>query len=236
MLDLEILDIQGNSLYWLSPGQLHDFTLTEPIEGYRISFSSSFLQMNGGLANLPFTNFGLENLPEKRIIQIGQEVQSEVEEVVKTMVWEYSNHLHYHSEILKGLLKIFITYVSQKFEFTTHKSNSGSDHELFNRFMQSLETNYSVKKSVANYADEFAVTPNYLSEVIKKVSGFTGSHHIQQRIVIEAKRALICTGGTMKEIAFQLGFIDAAHFSKFYKNVTGENFSEYRSKGREAQM
>jgi AraC-like DNA-binding protein len=47
--------------------------------------------------------------------------------------------------------------------------------------------------------------------------------------VIEAKRMGIHTDLTSKEIAFSLGFDDPAHFSKFYKNITGSSFSDFRA-------
>ena len=81
---------------------------------------------------------------------------------------------------------------------------------------------------VKEYADMLAVTPNYLNEMVKEVSGFTASHHIQQRIILEAKRKVIFEGDSLKEIAYGLGFWDPAHFSKFFKNSSGVNFTDFK--------
>jgi AraC-like DNA-binding protein len=60
------------------------------------------------------------------------------------------------------------------------------------------------------------------------MSGFTASYHIQQRIVLEAKRRAIFNGDSMKQIAYCLGFCDPAHFSKYFKNSSGTNFTDFK--------
>jgi AraC family transcriptional activator of pobA len=75
-----------------------------------------------------------------------------------------------------------------------------------------------------------SVTPNYLTEVVKKVTGNSASYHIQQRMVQEAKRLAMYSDANMKDIAYTLGFDDLSHFSKFFKNAAGMNFTEFKKK------
>ena len=72
------------------------------------------------------------------------------------------------------------------------------------------------------------MAPNYLNTMAKRVSGFTARHHIQQRIVVEAKRQASWEGISLKEIAYRLGFDNPSHFSKFFKKTSGINFSEFK--------
>ena len=119
--------------------------------------------------------------------------------------------------------------------YLSRKSGAGDspgvydkDLQLVKRFMMLLRENIVHKKMVANYAGELCVTPGYLNRVVKKVSGFPASYHIQQYIILEAKRQAIHLGSTMKEIAYTLGFTDPAHFSKFFKNGNGASFSQFK--------
>ena len=48
--------------------------------------------------------------------------------------------------------------------------------------------------------------------------------------MLEAKRQAAYSSLTMKEIAYQLGFDDIAHFSKFFKNVSGSSFTDFKKK------
>ena len=97
--------------------------------------------------------------------------------------------------------------------------------------MELLDKNFKEKKMVAEYAAQLLVTPNYLNRIIKNITGFSAGHHIRQRIVLEAKRLGLYTAAGMKEIAYKLGFIDSAHFSKFFKTYAGLNFSEFKKGG-----
>jgi AraC-like DNA-binding protein len=46
---------------------------------------------------------------------------------------------------------------------------------------------------------------------------------------MEARRLLIYTEKSTGEIAFDLGFEELAHFSRFFKKVTGQSPSEFKT-------
>ena len=94
--------------------------------------------------------------------------------------------------------------------------------------MELLDKNFKEKKMVAEYAAQLLVTPNYLNRIVKKITGFSAGHHIRQRVVLEAKRMGRYSDAGMKEIAYDLGFLDSAHFSRFFKTFGGINFSEFK--------
>ena len=104
---------------------------------------------------------------------------------------------------------------------------SKKEKELVSRFVEHLNKDFATKKLVSDYADDLCISPNYLNTIIKKVTGFPASHHIQQCIIREAKCRALHSGAMMKEIAYDLGFNDLAHFSKFFKNYSGSSFSSF---------
>ena len=91
-----------------------------------------------------------------------------------------------------------------------------------------VDQNFVEKKMVNDYASDLFVSPNYLSSVVKKGTGYSASYHIQQRIILEAKRLALDPGINMKEIGYKLGYEDVAHFSKFFKINGGVNFTNFR--------
>jgi CheY-like chemotaxis protein/AraC-like DNA-binding protein len=100
---------------------------------------------------------------------------------------------------------------------------------LIRDFFALLENAFTTAKTVDYYAGKLCVSPKHLSNVIKMESGHPTSYHINQRIVVEAKRMTQASGASLKQIAFDLGYEDVAAFSKLFKRVTGENFSTYKS-------
>ena len=104
---------------------------------------------------------------------------------------------------------------------------------LFLRFRHLLEQYYTEWKSVAAYADQLCVTPNHLSVSIKRETGRPASDHIRQRIMQEAQRLVATHDAPLKEIAYQLGFEDVAHFSKLFKRCHGVSFSSFKAQARQ---
>jgi AraC-like DNA-binding protein len=111
-----------------------------------------------------------------------------------------------------------------------HEETSSNKMRLFNSFLAKLDKQFKTMKQVAEYANELSVTPSYLTDVVKKVTGFSASYHIQQRMVQEAKRLAMYSDANMKMVAYSLGFDDLSHFSKFFKHAAGINFSEFKKR------
>ena len=227
-VDMQEHYLSGDTMYILAPGQIHLFEPAGSITGYFISFSQEFLIMTGGNLNMPF---GIEQQMgegEFPVIHIDNEMKSEMEDLIKRMIKELSHQFQLKSEILMGLLKILIIYFSRKVVMRQQEKAQHHDMILMKRFKHLLEQHFFTKKTVADYASELAVSPNYLSGKVKTISGFSASHHIQQRIVLEAKRKVMFSGGSLKEVAYYLGFDDTSHFSKFFKNKSGINFTDFK--------
>ncbi|SEJ31149.1 transcriptional regulator, AraC family [Dyadobacter koreensis] len=228
VVDMEEHCLESQSMYIVAPGQIHFLHPKGEVEGYIVSFSEEFLLMMSGSLNLPFDvqqQVGDGQLP---VISIDVDMKSEMEDLIKRMMKEISGQFQLRSEILMALLRILIIYFSRQVVIRQHEKAQHHDMVLVKRFKYLLEQHFFTKKTVADYASELAVSPNYLSGKIKTISGFSASHHIQQRIVLEAKRKVMFSGGSLKEVAYYLGFDDTSHFSKFFKNKSGVNFSDFK--------
>ncbi len=218
--------LQENLLYCLVPGQVRNYQASE-MEGYRISFSADYLHI--GLAHTRIAPWLDMYNPGENIaaVEADAEMQAEMLEIVRKMQKEFLNGFMLRSEILAGLLNILLIHFSRKLQISFDHTGT-KDADLVRRFKTSLNLNYIYKKLVTDYASELCVSPNYLNRTVKKLTGFTASHHIQQQIIAEAKRCAIHSNGSMKEIAYFLGFDNLAHFSKFFKNNCGMNFTSFR--------
>ena len=82
--------------------------------------------------------------------------------------------------------------------------------------------------SVEQYADALSISADHLTRLCKAEVGKTAKAIVQERLLLEAKRRLIYTRGSVEELAFGLGFKDAAYFSRFFKQATGETPASFR--------
>lgn len=219
LVDLEKHEVTGNTICYVAPGQVHQLKADKHTGGYVIAFNTDFLFLTGHQSDA-FTQLNVTKLSE--------ETKNEVGEIVQKMIKEFENFFLLRSELLMGLFKIFLIYLARQSNNIGKPVAQTRNTDLVKKFFSIVDKKYSTHKKVTEYAEHLAVTPNYLNEIVKKVSGFPASYHIQQRIVLEAKRHATYSDSSMKEIAYHLGFDDIAHFSKFFKNVSGQSFTDFK--------
>jgi AraC family transcriptional regulator, transcriptional activator of pobA len=227
-VDEQNFEIADNSIYCLAPGCVRKNNFENNVEGYYISFAPEFVWLSEGYSN---NSSWLEKYNEDfkaAAIKVDEDTNHELEVIVRKMKWEFSNYFNQRLELLKGLLNIFMIYFSRNLKESDRDVIQTREAELVRKFMGLLKKNFIDQKMVSDYAGKLCVTPNYLNRTVKKVTGFTASHHIQQQIILEAKRKAIYSTVTMKEIAYGLGFDNLAHFSKFFKNNCGMSFTDFK--------
>lgn len=101
-------------------------------------------------------------------------------------------------------------------------------HELFDEFRQMVEAHFRESSDVRSYADRLNVSSSYLAQVTKRISGQAPKALIDERVISEARRLLASTSLTVQEISYQLGFSSQAHFTKYFKKLTGLTPSDFR--------
>jgi AraC family transcriptional activator of pobA len=225
--------IAHNQLLFIKPGQLNGLHFSEDLDGFAISFNSSFLDVADSDETATYGNF-YQIFARTQIIPAGAELE-DMQSISEMMVKEFSRNHMFRGEILKRYLKLFLIYLSAQFEQPALQPRQTRNEVILDNFMALLEKHFRSQKMVAWYAESLSVTANYLNEVIKKTTGYSAGHHIRQRVALEAKRQAAYTNSCMKSIAYDLGFCDMAHFSKFFKNTTGMNFSDFKNKDRVLQ-
>lgn len=111
----------------------------------------------------------------------------------------------------------------------THKGILKPFEELLNRYFEDENLAETGHPSVAYFADELHLSPNYFGDLIKKETGKSAQEYIQHKIVEEAKNRIFDNHKSIYEIAYELGFKYPQHFSRFFKNVVGQSPKEYRN-------
>jgi AraC family transcriptional regulator, transcriptional activator of pobA len=226
-IDLERHSVRNDTIYLIPPGHIHFLQTEEQAQGFVISFGQEFIHLESGLptgvaqpelSKSDSSIFVVEDLNER----------IDMQNILTCMKKEFLTYSLLRPGIMSGWLRIFLSYLNGLSRQKIVKSDQSKNLELVKNFYSRLEKGFLKKKMVVEYANDLFISPNYLNEIVKRVSGFTASHHIQQRIILEAKRLAIYSTASMKEIAYLLGFEDIAYFSKYFKTFSGSNFREFK--------
>ncbi|MEH6680256.1 MAG: helix-turn-helix domain-containing protein [Sediminicola sp.] len=229
-IDLHKHNLVGNKIICLKPGQPHrlHFKKDSKSEGFIFRFEKSFLNMDDQELDLTYATEFFKLFSFSNGMDIEEGTTDELKDLVKFMQKELDLSIPLKTAVLKRYFEIFILKLTSQSNKVIEGCLKTKNMELVEEFMDLVDKNFKEMKMVGDYASRVGITPNYLNEIVKKITGKSASYQIRHRIVIEAKRQAIYSKLCMKEVAYYLGFSDPGHFSKFFKNTTGKNFSDFK--------
>lgn len=189
-------------------------------EFYCISDHDSEVSCNGILF------FGTQDIP---IISIPQDQENKFHVLHQMFVEEFSTPDNIQGDMLQMLLKrLIIMSTRLAKEQLIVKSLGNEQIDIIRRFNFLVDMHYKTKRKVSDYAEMLFKSPKTLSNLFSIYNQKSPQQIILERIALEAKRLINYTDKQNQEIAFELGFNDPAHFSRFFKKMTQMTPSEYR--------
>lgn len=220
-IDFKAHEVKDKMIFFLAPGQAHQWELSKDTSGYQLMFSLKFLLP--GSQRFPYFNLSASPflpLNDTQYENLVQELEKMEQEVVD------SEDLYI--DILQSRLQLVLLLIKRWYSENFEVQEFAPDHRIINNFLGLLETHYTSHSEVSFYANEMSVTANYLNQVCRKKSGITAGDYIRERILLEAKRMLTFTKLDIKEIAYTLGFNDTSYFSRFFRKYTSSSPQEFR--------
>lgn len=156
--------------------------------------------------------------------------------IIANITQEYRANIDKFSQnIIVSHLETLLNYSERFYErqFITRKI---TNHIVLNRLEDLLNDYYSndslVSKglpTVQAFANELNVSPNYLSRLLKTLTGQSTQQLIHEKLIEKAKEKLATTALSVSEIAYELGFEHPQSFTKLFKNKTNLSPLEFRA-------
>ncbi|MCF2446989.1 helix-turn-helix transcriptional regulator [Dyadobacter sp. CY345] len=155
--------------------------------------------------------------------------------IVQNMEQEYHANMDLFSQkVIIAQLELLLTYADRFYQrqFITRKI---ANHQILVRLENVLDTYFNSTilttrglPTVGYVAEELSMSPNYLSSVLKTLTGQNAQQHLHNKLIEKAKEKLAGSDLSISEIAFTLGFEHSQSFSKLFKNKTELSPLEFR--------
>ncbi|MDR2238429.1 MAG: helix-turn-helix transcriptional regulator [Chryseobacterium sp.] len=231
-IDFQKYYVSAGSLFFLSPGQIHSWELSDDIGGYIFFSSQEFYEIHyvsQKLRNFPF--FGSVTFPRK--IQLNQEELMENISLFQELEKEHHSQLMMREgRILSLMSQIFInaTRLFSKDLDMLSASAGLSYFKHYQDFEDLVEEHFTMQKSIAWYASRLGISPKHLNRVAKTTVRKTATEVITERVVLEAKRMLMYLDESLVEIAFRLGYEEYSYFVRVFRKNSGMTPTQFMRK------
>jgi AraC family transcriptional regulator, transcriptional activator of pobA len=176
------------------------------------------------------------NYSVKEALFLSEKEEKTVYGIFQNIKGEYQGNLdQFSQDIIISQLELLLNY-SERFyqrQFLTRKI---SNHQILDR-LETLLENYYFGENMAEkglptvhfISQELNVTPDYLSTMLKSLTGQTTQQHIHSKLIEKAKVKLSTTTLSISEIAYELGFEHSQSFNKLFKSKTSQTPLEFRA-------
>jgi AraC family transcriptional activator of pobA len=230
IIDFKEYPIKPHQIFFVNPSQVHQIISNPNPTGYVILFSPEFLERNSIRSDF-ISNLKLFQLrDESAALPINLKMREKLKIFADQMLEAFNSNADLSMDIIGAYLKLFLIECNGHCSLTKNTNTQSVEvgKTLVKKFKEIVEKNFTKWHQVKKYADALNVTPNYLNEVIKTAINVSAKEFIQNRIVVEAKRMIVFTNKSSKEIGYEMGFEDPSHFSKFFKSQSGQTLQEFK--------
>ncbi|QQD12248.1 AraC family transcriptional regulator [Sphingobacterium sp. UDSM-2020] len=226
-IDFQQYTIPPYSILYIHPHQVHRIVAMKKVGG-------SFLGINSEHINPEYLQL-LEEMTPLKPLRLSEEIFSILETSVSLCITlSDRKQKQLHQSLLKDSCNTLIGLLTSMYLEGAIPVDKLSRSEIITKaFKASLQRDFLAIKRPAAYAMRLNISTPYLNECVKDVTGYPVSYHIQQRIILEAKRLLYHSDKSVKEIADALGFEDYPYFSRLFSKVTGMSALSFRNKNRD---
>ncbi len=230
-------DFDEGIMFFISPGQVFGIEVNKDAvlkrSGWLLLIHPDFLwntQLAKTIKKYEYFNYSVHEA-----LFLSEKEEMTIKGMLQNIEQEYHSNIDkFSQDLIIAQLELLLTYADRFYhrQFITRKI---SNHKILNR-LEDILTEYfngddlSRKglPTVQYVTGKLNVSPNYLSELLKVLTGQSTQQHIHEKLIEKAKEKLSTTDLSASEIAYELGFEHPQSFSKLFKTKTSLSPLEFR--------
>lgn len=227
---------ENTSIICLPENLLGVQSISPDYKGAIIGVSLSYLRnMNIDLKKIIPYYLSVCNHPFMQLSNDEMGIISRLYHLIISILTEEVTGENRNEEVVANLLAALIFRMCDHFDRINQGNRilkTKSKEYYFVRFMDLLQRDFRHHREIGYYSDQLAVTPKYLSKLIKDISGSSAAQWIDEFTVAEASVLLKFSDKNIQQIAEYFDFPSQSFFSKYFKLHTGLSPSAWRGNNR----
>ena len=202
---------------------VHGFRFSSDVDGYVVTLAAPLVNLlHTQLAGAPAA------LAQAGTYLAGDD-RNYLYSLFSALQQEYQLDLPGRDLQLRSLINLLVVWISRQ---CLQRHGQGlavaRGREYLQSFNTLVEQQFRQQPSVEALAHEVGISVAHLNSICRELAGQSALQIIHQRLLLEAKRELIYTSLSIKQLADSLGFADPAYFSRFFRRLTGKAPSDFR--------
>lgn len=208
------------------PGQVHQFIRSKDLKAYLLMVDSAFV---GNIDKRILDEYAYSRQVPLRI---EKSMRLDLQKLMSVLSGWFDKS---DEPLVEGMIRNLCTALIGMITFILHEERTVDEVnnryvEITCAFKELLNEKLSFGKSPSYYASLMNLSAVYLNEAVKAVTGQSTSKNIQSEIILRAKRLLVYSTKNIQEIALDLGFDDAAYFTRLFTKVVGVSPLAFKKK------
>ena len=228
-------DFDEGSLLFTAPNQLAGGAEKyEGNAGYSLIIHPDFLQ--GYPLAKKIRGFGFFSYASNEALHLSEQERVTITSIFTIIEQETNSRIDdFSHEVIIAQIELLLSYAKRFYkrqfltrQVVTHDLLTQVELQLNAFFEEEKPINHGIP-TVQYLAGQLNYTPNYLSDMLRSLTGLNAQQHIHQKLIERSKEILSTTNLTISEVAYQLGFGHPQSFSRLFKIKTNVSPVEFRS-------
>lgn len=219
---------------FIAPGQLivPPKPVDNPSAGWMLVMHADFIR--GHELEKVIKNYGYFSYENNEALHLSEKEEAMMQGIIGSIQQEYSSATDLYShKLIISHIELLLNYADRFYnrQFITRKQANNELLVKLEHIFEDYFKNDKIQKEVPTVqylAEQLHLSPGYLSDMLRALTGLNAQQHIHNHIIEKAKEILVSTSLSVNEIAYRLGFEYPQYFSKLFKNKTQVTPLEYR--------
>jgi len=219
-------DFDEGSMIFTAPNQIVGSTaIYRGNEGYSLIFHQDFL--HGYPLAAKIKQYGFFSYASNEALHLSEQERTTVSSIFSIIEEELNSRIDdFSHEVVIAQIELLLSYAKRfyKRQFLTRQAATGDLlqrlEELLNTYLKEGKAGDYGVPTVQYLAEQLNYTPNYLSDLLRSLTGLNAQQHIHEKLIEKSKELLSTTNLTISEVAYQLGFEHSQSFSRLFKTKT----------------